>query len=294
VSARVPSTASIATFERRRAHANRLPPVVAVSFAWMALLAVVAVLGPVLPIPDPNTSDYDAGARLAPFVSLAHPLGTDGVARDLLSRLISGAGVSLAVGLGSVAIAGVAGIAIGATAGYFGGILDRVLSWLTDILLAFPAIIAMVAITAFIGPSLGTLIVGLGIVSAPQVARVARTASKGYAQRDFIQAAKAMGAPGLRILWRDILPNIMPTVISFAVTLIAIAIVAEGAMSFLGLGVPPPQASWGSMMNDGYGDLKKAPFIVVLPAVVMVVTLLAINFIADWVSRRFDSRSSQV
>ncbi len=286
--------AAPSTVKPRRAQANRIPVVVIVSFAWMALLVLVALLAPVLPIPDPNASSYSAGALLPPFTSFAHPFGTDELGRDVLSRLIYGARVSLAVGLGSTAIAGLAGTAIGTIAGYFGGVWDRVLSWITDILLAFPAIVAMVAITAFMGPSLGTIIIGIGIVSAPQVARVARTAARGYAQRDFILAARAMGTRDIRILWRDILPNALPSIVSFAVTLIAIAIVAEGALSFLGLGVPPPQASWGSMMNDADGSINQAPFIVIFPAAAMVITLLAINFIADWKTRRFDSRSAHI
>src|SRR5690625_4992930 len=115
-----------------------------------------------------------------------------------------------------------------------------------------------------------------------------------FEQRDFVSAAKAIGTRHGRILGREILPNIAPTVISFAVTLVAIAIVAEGAMSFLGLGVPPPQASWGGMMNEGRGDLRSAPHIVVIPAIVMCITLLAINFIADWINRRYDNRDSKV
>jgi len=278
---------------RRGRRRRRLPAIVVVSMVWLGLLVALVALAPVLPLPDPATSDYSA-VRLAPFVSIDHILGTDNLGRDILSRLISGAAVSLAVGVGSVAIAVVLGTAMGAVAGYFGGIADRVMSWATDILLAFPSLIALIAITSFLGPSMWTLIIGLGVVSIPMVARVARSATMSFAQRDFVSAAKAIGTPEGRILRREILPNIAPTVISFAVTLIAIAIVAEGAMSFLGLGVPAPQASWGGMMNEGRGDLRTAPFIVMAPAIAMCVTLLAINFVADWISRRFDSRGSHV
>ncbi len=277
----------------RPARRLRIPVIGIVSMCWLALLALLAIFGPLLPLPAPNTSDYSA-VRLPPFVDAAHLLGTDNLGRDILARLISGAGVSLAVGLGSVAIAATFGTAIGAAAGYFAGATDRVLSWVIDILLAFPTLIALIAITSFMGPSMWTLILSLGIVSIPMVARVARSAAMAYAQRDFVYAAKAIGTREGRILWRDILPNIAPTVISFAVTLIAIAIVAEGAMSFLGLGVPTPQASWGGMMNEGRGELRSASFIVIIPAVVMCATLLAINFIADWINRRFDARDSHV
>ncbi len=285
-------TASIPV-EPRRDSQGRIPGIVVLSIAWMSLVVLVVVFQSFLPLPDPGASDYSA-VRLFPFTDWTHPLGTDNLGRDMLARLVSGAGVSLVVGVGSGLIALVIGSAIGACAGYFSGAVDRALSWVIDIVLAFPALIALIALTAFLGPSLWTLTIALGVVSVPMVARVARAAAKTYAQRDFVQAAKAIGVRNGRILLRDILPNILPTVISFAITLVAIAIVAEGAMSFLGLGVPSPQASWGGMMNDGRGELRSAPFIVIIPAVVMCITLLSINFIADWIGRRFDARGSNV
>ncbi|WP_159499853.1 ABC transporter permease [Microbacterium sp. 18062] len=272
---------------------RRIPGLVIFSMIWMTMLVVLVVLQPVLPLPGPATPDY-AAVRLTPLTDWVHPLGTDQLGRDILSRVISGAGVSLAVGVGSVLIALVLGTLIGTLAGYFGGGTDRALGWLIDILLAFPALIAMIAITTFLGPSLVTLIVALGVVSLPMVARVARSAARTYAQRDFVQAAKAMGTSEARIVTRDILPNIAITVLSFGITLVAIAIAAEGALSFLGLGVPPPQASWGGMMNEGRAQLRNAPWIVMIPAVVMCVTLLAINFIADWLGRGSDTRGSHV
>lgn len=270
-----------------------MPSLAIISVVWMAILVVLVLLQPWLPLPNPAVPDY-AAVRQPPFADWAHILGTDQLGRDILSRVISGAGVSLAVGVGSVAIAVIVGTVMGALAGYFGGGTDRTLSWLIDILLAFPALIAMIAITTFLGPSLATLIVALGVVSIPMVARVSRAAARSYAQRDFVQAAKAMGTSEARILGRDILPNIAITVLSFGITLVAIAITAEGALSFLGLGVPPPQASWGGMMNEGRSDLRTAPWIVIVPAVIMCVTLLAINFIADWLGRGRDTRGSHV
>jgi len=285
-------TASIPV-DTRGIRDRRIPGVTVLSMIWMALLVVLVVLQPLLPLADPATPDYSA-VRLPPFTDWVHPLGTDQLGRDILSRVISGAEVSLAVGLGSVLIALVLGTLIGALAGYFGGGTDRALGWVIDILLAFPALIAMIAITTFLGPSLVTLILALGVVSVPMVARVARSAARTYAHRDFVQAAKAMGTSEARILTRDILPNIAITVLSFGITLVAIAIAAEGALSFLGLGVPPPQASWGGMMNEGRAHLRNAPWIVMVPAIVMCVTLLAINFIADWLGRGSDRRGSHV
>ena len=289
----LPSTAAVATRNAVPPKRFKLPILVWISFAWLALIVALVFIQPFLPLPDPNASDYSA-LRMLPFSSWAHPLGTDQLGRDLLSRVISGANVSLTVGLSSTAIAVVLGTALGATAGYFGGIWDTFVQWLNDILLAFPMLIALIALTTFLGPSLGTLILGMGIVPAPLVARLARSSAMGYAHRDFVSAAKAIGSSSARIIWREILPNIAFVIMPFAITMVALAITAEGALSFLGLGVPPPQASWGSIMNEGRADLRTLPYIVFIPAVVMCATLLSISFLADWVNRLADTRESRL
>lgn len=270
---------------------QKMGPIVLLSLSWLALLLVAAAFGRFLPLPSPSANDYSA-ISLLPFQSWDHIMGTDNLGRDILSRLISGAFVSLSVGLGSVLIGTVLGTALGAAAGFFGGWWDRIVSWLTDIVLAFPALIAVIAFATFLGPSLPTLVLGFGLIFIPQVARVARSTTLSFLNRDFVTASRAMGAREMRILVLDVLPNILATVIAFAMTLVAIAIVAEGGMSFLGLGVPAPQTSWGSMMNDGRGELRTDPHIVIIPAVVMCLSLLALNFVAEWIGRRFDRRGS--
>jgi peptide/nickel transport system permease protein len=253
----------------------------------------LAILQPVLPLPDPAVSDYTS-VRTPPFVNAAHPLGTDQLGRDMLARVLSGASVSLAVGIGSTVIAVIFGMLMGGAAGYFGGAWDRVVGWFNDVMLAFPILIALIALTTFLGPSLSTIILGLGLVATPLVSRLARSSAMGYAQRDFVAAAKVGGASSARILTREILPNIALVVIPFAITMVALAITAEGALSFLGLGVPPPTTSWGGIMNDGRAELRTLPHIVFVPATVMCVTLLAISFIADWVNRLSDNRESRI
>ncbi len=289
----IPNTAAIAAISTRPRRRRRIPVIVQLSMAWLGVVVLAAVLQPILPLPNPTVSDYGA-VRVFPFTDWAHPLGTDALGRDLLSRTISGAGVSLAVGVGSTAIAFVLGMALGTAAGYFGGVWDRIVGWFNDILLAFPMIVALIALTTFLGPSLGTLILGLGVVAIPLVARLARSTAMGYAQRDFVSAAKAIGSSDARILWRDVIPNVALVVIPFALTMIALAITAEGALSFLGLGVPPPQASWGGIMNEGRSDLRTLPYIVFVPATVMCITLLSISFVADWAGRLTDTRESRV
>jgi peptide/nickel transport system permease protein len=289
---RVLSTSALSLSNATRVKKPSVPIIVWVSFGWLALIVLLALLEPVLPLPKPNYSDYSA-TRMHPFTSWAHPLGTDELGRDILSRVIVGARVSLTVGVGSTIFAAIAGTALGACAGFFGGALDRIVGWLTDILLAFPLMIALIALTTFLGPSVWTLTLGLGIVATPLVARLARSSTMSYARRDFVLAARATGSRGIRILWREILPNIALVVSPFAITLIALSITAEGALSFLGLSVPPPQASWGNMMDEGRANLTTLPYIVVVPAVVMCLTLLSISFTADWANHMGDSRESR-
>lgn len=271
---------------------RRIPLTVWISLGWLGLVTMLAVLQPILPLPDPAVSDYTS-VRTPPFSEAAHPLGTDQLGRDLLARVLSGASVSLAVGIGSTIIAVILGTLMGAAAGYFGGAWDRVVGWFNDVMLAFPMLIALIALTTFLGPSLPTIILGMGIVATPLVSRLARSSAMGYAQRDFVAAAKVGGAGSARILAREIIPNIALVVIPFAITMVALAITAEGALSFLGLGVPPPTTSWGGIMNDGRAELRTLPYIVFVPATVMCVTLLAISFIADWVNRLSDNRESK-
>lgn len=289
----IPNTATITALNSRRRRRPSVPILARLSIIWLSIVVLVVLLQPILPLHDPAVSDYSA-VRALPFTSWSHPLGTDALGRDMLARTISGASVSLAVGVGSTAIAVLFGMAMGTSAGYFGGVWDRIVGWFNDIFLAFPTIVALIALTTFLGPSLGTLIFGMGIVAIPLVSRLARSSAMGYAQRDFVSAAKAIGSNSLRILWREIVPNVSLVVIPFALTMVALAITAEGALSFLGLGVPPPQASWGGMMNEGRTDLRTLPYIVFIPASMMCLTLLSISFVADWVNRISDTRESRV
>lgn len=272
---------------------SRIPIPVLIGLIWLAFLVLLVIIAPVLPLPDPTVSDYLAIA-VPPGSSLEHLLGTDSIGRDILARLIAGARVSLGVGLGAVTLATVMGAVLGIIAGYFGGLWDRLLSGVIDVLLAFPGVVAVIAISVFLGPSLQTLVVGIAIVFTPQVARVARSSALMFARREFVIAARGMGAAEFRIMFREVLPNVVAPVVAFATTLVAVAIVTEGGLSFLGLGVPPPESSWGAMMGDGRGSLQSSPHIVLLPAAAMCVTLLAINFVAEYLGRRFDIRGSSV
>jgi len=263
---------------------------VTLSWVWLALLVIAILLRPLLGLPDPNRSDY-ASIMVSPF-SPGHLLGTDEIGRDILSRSIVGARVSLTVGIGAIAVATVVGSILGIVAGYFGGWVNRIISAVIDVMLAFPALVALIALGVFLGPGLFTIIIGIGIVASPAVARVARAATLQFANREFVTAARGMGATHGRILRREVLPNVVVPVIAYSTVLIAVAIVAEAGLSFLGLGVPPPASSWGSMMGTGRSALSDAPHIVLIPAAFMFVTLLALNFLAEHIGKRFDIRES--
>jgi peptide/nickel transport system permease protein len=269
----------------------RSRPMVSLSLSWVLFLVILIVVRPLLPLPDPARSDYQ-NVAVPPGYSGAHLLGTDEIGRDILARLITGAQVSLLVGVGAVAIAVLVGAPLGILAGYFRGWSAPVIGAVIDIQLAFPALVALIALVVFLGPGLVTIIVGIGIVSAPAVARVSRAATRTYAEREFVVAARGMGAGNWRIIRREVLPNVVVPVLAYSMVLLAVAIVAEGSLSFLGLGVPPPSSSWGSMMGSGRSELDSNPHIVLLPALAMMLTLLALNFLAEQFGRRFDIRES--
>lgn len=262
----------------------------AVSAVWLVLLVAAAITFPLLPLPDPTRSDYSAIA-VSPG-SPGHILGTDKIGRDMLSRLVVGARVSLAVGIGGIALSVLIGSVLGLIAGFFGGFVSRAIVALMDILLAFPKLVALIALSVFLGSGLITIIVGVGFVAAPSVARVTRAATLGFTQREFVTAARGMGAGSLRILVREIVPNVVGPVIAFATVMVAVAIVAEGSLSFLGLGVPPPSSSWGTMMADGRFEFAHHPHIALLPAAAMFLTLLSLYFLAEALNRKFDFKEA--
>lgn len=285
-----PHTAPIRT--GRPQYKRKFPPVaVILSATWLLLLVLAAVLQPVLPLPDPTRSDYGAIAS-PPLSSMAHILGTDEIGRDLLARVISGARVSLTVGVLAVLVGVIVGAPLGILAGYFSGTTNRIIGVFLDISLAFPSLVALIALSVFLGPSLSTIIIGIGIVSAPAIARVARAATLTYAPREFVTAARGLGAGNVRILIRQILPNVVIPVTSYALVLVAVAIIGEASLSFLGLGVPPPTSSWGGMMGTGRSEITRSPHIVLIPAVFMFISLLAINFLAEHFTKRFDIKEA--
>ena len=276
-----------------------------IAVAWLGFLTTLAVLAPWLPfIEDPNEIDalalrqppawQEGGSWNGSLSNTFHLLGADDLGRDLLARVVWGARVSLFIGVAAVVLGFLIGGTIGLTAGYFRGRFEKVFMSAMDIMLAFPALILALAIVTFLSEpgsqdaSLGTITLTLTILAIPALARITRASTLTFAQREFVQAARTLGAKNGRIIIREILPNVIPPMVSFSLIAVAIVIVAEGGLSFLGLSVSAPTATWGNMINEGRTALEIAPWIAFVPCLVMFFTLLALNYAGDQLRRRFD------
>ena len=257
------------------------------ALGWMILVFAVALLADVLPLPSPT--DMDMLERRAP-ISAEHWLGTDGLGRDELSRLIYGARISLVVGLCAPVIGLSIGGALGMLAGYFRGRFESFVVGSMDVLLAFPPLILALAVTAYLGQSILNLTFILGVLGIPAFMRVSRASTLTIAQREFVTAAQALGASHLRILIRELLPNVAHPLVAFFLLGVAFTIVVEGAVSFLGLGVPPPISSWGSMIGEGRDSLEIAPWLAFIPALAMFLTVLSFNLVGDTLRALTDPR----
>jgi peptide/nickel transport system permease protein len=268
----------------RHAARARLAPFGAV----VLLIAVAAaLLAPVVAPHDPLKQDLNhALAR----PDRAHLLGTDNVGRDVLSRVIWGTRVSLVAGLGSVGIAVLVGGLLGLLAGYAGGRIDGLVMRLMDAVLSFPPLVLALALGAVLGAGLTGVVIALGVVYTPTFARLMRGQVLSITAREYVDAARALGVPGWRIAWSHVLPNATAPIVVQASLSVAFAILAEASLSFLGLGVQPPGASWGSMINAGRGYLQQAPWIVFGPGAALFVTVVGLNFVGDAVRDALDPR----
>lgn len=263
---------------------RRRPSIITVlAVAWLAIIISAAALADFLPLPDPGA--VSTAFRAEPGTAGAI-LGTDALGRDLLSRVIYGARLSLSVAFGATAVAAVVGTAIGLFAGYLKGGADFTTEILTSTVLAFPPLILLIALAAALDPSVRMLVIGLAIVGTPSFIRVARAASIAHTSREYVQAAHTLGASTLRIVLRELLPNVVRPALSFALVIAATLVVAEGSLSFLGLGVPPPAPSWGGMIAQGQNDLARAPYIVAVPGIAFFLTVYSLNTLGDELSAR--------
>lgn len=256
-----------------------------IAATFLILMYLVAILAPVLAPQDPDQTDI-FGLHQRP--SREHLLGTDEVGRDVLSRLIHGSRASMTVGLVAVLISVSIGSLIGATSGFVGRFVDTVLMRLTDGMLAIPYFFLVLIVVAVFGPSFRNLIITIGISSWMVVARVVRSEVLRYRQVDFVTAARSIGASNPRILFRHIMPHTIPVIIVAATLGVAAAILLESALSYLGLGIRPPQASWGNMLSNSQAYLWDNPILPIYPGVLIFLTVLAYNFLGDALRDAFD------
>jgi len=264
-----------------------------VGLAVIAAALLVAAFAPALAPADPVKNrllDRLTPPMWAPGGSTTHPLGTDTLGRDVLSRLLHGARISLVVGLAAVLVAGVVGVALGLVAGYRGGWADDLLMRLGDIQLAFPVLLLGVAVIAVLGASLVNMILVLGASGWVTYARIARGETLSLKERDFVAAARALGAPAGHVVTRHLLPNVLPPLMVVTTFSVARTIIAEASLSFLGLGLPPPTPSWGAMLDEGRNYITTGWWLALFPGLAILVLVLAINLCGDWLRDTLDPR----
>jgi len=264
-------------------------PLAALGLLLLGLFVLCALFAPWLAPQDPAQLDL-AGRLLAP--SHAHWFGTDELGRDILSRTLYGARISLTVAVSVVSISLSIGLIAGLASGFYGGWTDTVLNiYVTNAFLALPGILLAIAFVAFLGPGLFNLILALSISGWVGYARLVRAQVMAVKEREFVEAARALGASNLRLVFRHILPNIVQPLIVQAAIGMAGAVLAEATLSFLGLGIPPPAPSWGTMLNDARAHLFDSPHLVLFPAIAVMLAVLSFNFIGDALRDLLDPRT---
>jgi peptide/nickel transport system permease protein len=263
-------------------------PVAAASFTVLALIVLAALLAPWLGLPDPVRGSLVD--RLQPPLTPGHLLGTDEFGRDLLSRVVWGARVSLGIGFAAVGIAVVLGVSVGLVSGYVGGRFDFWTQRLIDILMAFPYILLALIIVAILGPGLMNTMLAISIAGVPYYVRIARGSALSLRKVEFVEAAEAAGASSLRILLRHVLVNALSPIVVAATLDVGWMIMAAAGMSFLGLGAQPPQAEWGVMLANGRQFLRVAPWVALVPGTMIFLVVLALNLLGDRVRDLLDPR----
>lgn len=273
------------TRSRRRIRLNYLT---GSGLAIVTGFVIIAILAPVI-------SPYDPYAANIPHAragsSAEHLLGTDELGRDILSRLLYGARLSLLAGFGTVAMAALVGVPLGLLAGYFGGAADTAIMRVMDVLLALPYLLLALAVVAILGPGLTNAMIAIAIWTLPSYARITRAAALSVRQEAYVEAAKAVGQGDVRILLRHVLPNCLSPIIIQSSLRIGAAIVAVAALSFLGFGAQPPTPEWGAMLNSGRAYLRSAPHIVTYPGVAILLVVLGFNLLGDGIRDVVDPRS---
>ena len=259
----------------------------------LLLFIAIALLAPVLAPHDPYLQNLTA-RNVPPFWyekgNWAHPLGTDPLGRDYLSRLLYGARISLVIGIASTVIAMLAGSLIGILAGWYGGRFDVVVMQAMDILLAFPSLILGLILVAMLGPSMENITIAIALTSIPSFARIARAPTISVKERDYIEAGRALAFSDARIMTRHILPNIFPEILVMASLWLANAIRTEASLAFIGLGVKPPTATWGGMIREGFENILDSYWLVLAPSLAILIIVFALNILGDGLRDAIDPK----
>ncbi|MEJ2291371.1 MAG: ABC transporter permease [Deinococcales bacterium] len=264
-------------------------PVAAIAFGLLAIIVLAAMLAPWLGMPDPvHGSLID---RLKPPLTAGHALGTDEFGRDMLARLVWGARISLGVGFAAVALAVALGVTLGLLSGYLAGPFDFWVQRLVDVLMAFPYILLALTVVAVLGPGLVNTMLAISIAGVPYYVRIARGSALSLRKREFVEAAEAAGAPTLWILTRHVLVNSLSPIVVAATLDVGFMIMAAAGMSFLGLGAQPPRAEWGVMLSNGRQYLRVAPWVSLLPGLMIFLVVLALNLLGDRLRDLLDPRA---
>ena len=259
------------------------------SLSWIVLITLGALFADFLPLADPLKSELDK-KYLGPF-SGEHWLGTDDLGRDMLSRMAYGGQISLIIAYTAPVISLIFGLAFGMAAGYFGGRTDTVVGVYVDSLLAFPNIVAVMAVLFVLGATLLNIILVLAFFGMVNDIRISRAVTIQYRNRDFVTAARAQGASHFRILTRELLPNVIIPVLALMLIAMSRVVIIEGALAFLGVGLPPPAPSWGKMIAEGFAELSYKPHVTFIPSVWMFLTILSLNLIGDKLRSMTDPRT---
>jgi peptide/nickel transport system permease protein len=255
----------------------------------VVLLGLAALFAPALAPHDPV--ELDTSVRFfAPLTHSAFPLGTDELGRDTLSRLLYGGQISLTVGVVAMATTVLTGALVGLVSGYYGGWVDTLLMRFVDMMLCFPQVFLLLVVAAFVTPTLISISLIIGLTSWMEVARIIRAEILHLKEQDFVQAARALGAGGVRIMTRELLPNIMAPLLVAATLKVAAAVLLESYISYLGYGVQPPLASWGNMLTNAQGYFDSEPWLAIFPGVMITITVMSFNFLGDGLRDALDPR----
>jgi len=272
-----------------------------IAIGWLSLLVLLAIFAPLLPIKDP-INGYDYFHIKSGLFTPGHILGTDDSGNDVLSRAIWGAQASLLIGVGATLFGTLIGGFFGLLAGFKGGVTDTVISAFFNIFLAFPQLVLALTLVSVLSPGgsshagwsyrVMVVILAVGIVSIPILGRITRANALAWSQREFVMAARSQGASDMRVMFREVLPNVVPAMLSIALLSVAVVIVLEGALAIFGLSIPAPSASWGNMIESQISNPNSAPTVWMVPSFLILTSVLSLNYLGDVVRARFDVRES--